>query len=330
MRTPWLAVLTLAGAFVVGACAQGVTPVPESATAASTASARKAITVVATFSILGDLVHNVGRERIRLVTLVGPDGDAHTFEPAPADARSLATAALIFANGADFEPWLDDLYAASGSQAKRVVVSEGLPLLAPTAAGRTSAISVPATWSPSPGQADPHAWQDVTLVQRMVERIRDALMAADPDGNEIYRAWAESYLVELRAMDAWIRAQVATIPASRRTLVTAHDALGHFARQYGFEVVGAGLGSTTESADPSAAQLRAIVADIRAAGVPAIFAENIANSRLMSQIASEAGVKLVSELYTDALGADGTPGATYLGMMRFNVESIVGALRAGG
>jgi ABC-type Zn uptake system ZnuABC Zn-binding protein ZnuA len=162
----------------------------------------------------------------------------------------------------------------------------------------------------------------------IVEVIRDALVAADPDNAALYTANAEAYLAELTELDAFIEAQVAELPVERRKLVTTHDTFGYFAARYGFEIVGTALGASTEAADPSAGAIAELVEAIRAAGVPAIFAENVSNMRLMETIAREAGVTLAPDLYTDALGAPGSPGATYLEMMRYNVTTIVQALGA--
>ena len=279
--------------------------------------------VVATFSILGDLVQNVGGDRIELRTLVGPDGDSHTFEPAPSDGSALFEAGLIFENGLELEPWLDDLYASSGSEAQRVVVTQDVePRLA--AGGESQGAN-------NQEQFDPHVWHDVTLVMRMVEAIREALATADTTNSDAYRSNADAYLVRLQELDGWIFDQIVSLPGDRRKLVTSHDTFSYFAARYSFEIVGTALGApSTEAADPSAAKIAALVDEIKAAGVPAIFAENVNNPRLMEQIAREAGVALGPPLYTDALSQPGTAGDTYVGLVRQNVTAIVAALRADG
>ncbi len=269
--------------------------------------------VIATYSILGDLVRNVGGDEVELRTLVGPGGDAHEFEPSPADGVALAEAALIFENGLELETWLDDLYSASGSKATRVVVTEGIEPLAASEG--------------EPGEVDPHVWHDAAHVMRMVGRIRDNLVQADPAHTDTYTANAEAYLTQLRELDAWIADQVNTLPDDRRKLVTSHDTFGYFARRYGFEILGTALGSvSTAVADPAAGEIAELVEEIKAAGVPAIFAENVSNPRLMEQIALEAGVQLAPALYTDALGEPGSDGDTYLKLIRYNVTTIVTAL----
>jgi ABC-type Zn uptake system ZnuABC Zn-binding protein ZnuA len=177
------------------------------------------------------------------------------------------------------------------------------------------------------GGVDPHAWHDVTGAMHMVERIRDGLAQADPAHAAAYRANADSYLAQLKDLDGWIEAQVATLAPERRKLVTTHDTFGYYAARYGFEVVGTALGSlSTEAADPSAGEIAALVQEIRSTGVPAVFAENVANPKLMQQIAAEAGVTLGPALYTDALGQAGTEGDTYIHMERYNTAAIVSAL----
>jgi ABC-type Zn uptake system ZnuABC Zn-binding protein ZnuA len=231
------------------------------------------------------------------------------------DAVAIAEAGLVFENGLGFETWLDRLYESSESQARRVVVSEGVT---------PGQIAV----GDEAGAADPHAWQDVTATMGMVAIIRDALAAADPANAPAYQANAARYLDELKTLDSEIQQQVDTLPPERRRLVTNHDSLGYFARRYGFEIVGNALQSiSTEASEPSAAQLARLVEAIRQAGVPAIFTENVENSAVIRQAAQEAGVVVAPPLYTDALGLPGTAGETYLKMMRYNAATIVGALK---
>ncbi len=268
--------------------------------------------VVASFSVVGDLVANVAGDHVALTTLVGPATDAHTFTPGPAEAAALARARLVFENGLGFEPWLDDLYTASGSRARRVAVAEGLePLAAPE------------------GDTDPHAWQDPRNAIAMVEAVRAALSQADPANASSYAANAAAYTADLEALDDWIEQAVAQIPPERRRLVTTHETLGYFARRYGFEVLGTLLPTTTEGASPSAQRVAALADGIRAAGVPAVFSDNVSTGGLLQQVAAEAGVQVAGPLYTDALGAPGSGAGTYIGMMRFNVTTVVTALKGG-
>ncbi len=284
--------------------------------------------IVASFSILGDLVENVGGDAVQVTTLIGPGVDAHTYDPAPADLVVLAEADVIFENGLGFEPWLDGFFESTQPPAARVVVTDGIT---PREAGEEhdeQQGDVEDDAAHEHGQFDPHVWHDVANVMMMVGNIRDALVAADPARAELYEANAAAYIGELEALDASIREQVGTLPEERRKLVTSHDTFGYFADAYGFEVIGTALGSlSTEAGDPSARDIATLITQIEEAGVPAIFAENVANPDLMESIAAEAGVELAPPLYTDALGPPGSPGETYIGVMQSNVTTIVDALR---
>lgn len=277
--------------------------------------------VVATFSILGDIVHNIGDKAITLHTLVGPQGDPHTFEPSPADSVALRQTHLLFEIGLEYETWLDRLYTASGSTATRVVVTTGL---APLRTARKSADDSKAV----PAPLDPHVWFDVQHVLHIVTVIREALIHADPAQAATYHTQAAQYSAALQELDAWIMAQSQTLPAPRRLLVTSHDTFGYFAQRYGFTVAGTALPAFgTDGADPAAGELVALAQKIRALGVPAVFAETTLNPRLMQHLASAAGVTLAPPLYTDALGSPGSAGETYLTMMRYNVTTIIRALQ---
>jgi zinc/manganese transport system substrate-binding protein len=285
------------------------------------------LTVIATHSILGDLIHNVAGDAVDLTTLVGPDGDTHTYEPVPADTIKVAEADLLFENGLGFETWLDDLYDASGSQAQRIVVTSRIVPLG--FAGEGVAANEAPVASPAPGQElDPHFWQDVANSESAVEVIRDALIAADPANAEVYQSNATAYLKQLQQLDDDIVTKTASLPVDRRKLVTNHDAFGYFAYRYGYTIEGAALQSfSTEAADPSAQQLAELVTAIRETGVPAIFPESIENADLVDRIAKEAGVKVGAPLYSDALGQPGSDGDTYLKLMGHNIDAIVSALQ---
>lgn len=292
------------------------------AAAAQTPTAGEPLQVVASFSVLGDLVQDVGGDAVTVTTLIGPGVDAHTYDPAPADLVVLESADVIFENGLGFEPWLDRFFESAQPAGERVVVTAGIT---PRAIGAHDEES--GGEAHEHGEFDPHVWHDVANAMVIVGNIRDALVSADPAHAAAYEANAAATMTELEALDAWIREQVATLPEERRKLVTSHDTFGYFADAYGFEVLGTGFGSiSTEAGDPSARDIAALVGEIEAAGVPAIFAENVANPDLMASIAAEAGVTLAPTLYTDALGTAGSPGETYEGMMRSNVTTIVDAL----
>jgi len=299
------------------------------AAAAQTPAAGEPLQVVASFSVLGDLVQDVGGDAVAVTTLIGPGVDAHTYDPAPADLVVLEGADVVFENGLGFEPWLDGFFESAQPSAERVVVTGGIE---PRASGEHEEEAgheeeEGAGEEHGHGELDPHVWHDVANAIVILGNIREALVAADPANAALYEANAAATIADFEGLDVWIREQVATLPEERRKLVTSHDTFGYFADAYGFEVLGTGFGSqSTEAGDPSARDIAALIGAIEAAGVPAIFAENVANPDLMASIAAEAGVALAPTLYTDALGPAGSPGETYEGMMRGNVTTIVDAL----
>ena len=272
------------------------------------------IKAVATFSILGDMVKNVGGDKVDVAVLVGPDGDVHTFEPTPQEAIALARARVIFENGLHFEHWLDKIYQSSGSKAQRVVVTDGIE---PIQMREGNAQDI-----------DPHVWHDVSNAMLMVERIRDGLITADQVNAVYYRENAEKYLEELARTDHWIIDTLKDIPDEHRHLVTSHDTFGYFAKRYGFAVIGTAIASaSTEAVDPSAAQIAQLITKIRSAGVKVVFAENTHDPKLLGSVAAEAGVKLAPKLYTDALGPAGSEGDTYIKMMRYNARIFAESLK---
>lgn len=292
--------------------------------------------VVASFSIIGDLVARIGGDDVRLTTLVGAGSDAHAFEPTSADARALVHASIIIEIGLGFESWLDPLVSASGSTARRIRLGEGLPVRhgAGTCCpghGHDHGDAPPADPSAGPpagsvAGVDPHVWHNVGHVRTMAARIRDVLVEALPSRAVDIRARAARFDGELAALDAWIRATVADLPADRRRLVTAHESLGYFAEAYGFEVVGMVIPSvSTTSIDPSPADLGALARRIRVLDVPVIFADASHDPRLARAVAREARVRVVETLYTDGLGRTEAT-ATYAGLMRSNTLAIVSAL----
>lgn len=277
--------------------------------------------VVATFSILGDITRNVGGEAIDLTVLASAGLDPHTYQPSPADLAKVAEADVVIENGLHFEGWLDGIIESSESLATRAAVGEAVSPLR----NAPHADEEPAD-DHGHGEVDPHVWHSVANTIQMTKAIRDALAQADPANAATYHANAEAYIGQLQALDKWVFEQVGTLPEARRKLVTAHDTFGYFADRYGFEVIGTLLPTTTEGAMPSAQHLARLVDGVRAAGVPAIFAENVSANGAINQIASEAGVAVVASLYTDALGSAGSGADTYIGLMRHNVQTIVGEL----
>lgn len=290
--------------------------------ARSNAGDSEPLKVAASFSILADWVENVGGDAVGVSSIVKAGGDAHTFDPDPATVASIANAKVIFAIGAGFEGWLADMVEASGNSAPLIEVTEGMTLIT----DEDEQDHEKDDHDHSAG--DPHIWGDVGNALVAVEEIRGALAEADPDNADIYAANAEAYTAELKALDAEIRDQIATIPEGNRKLVTSHDTFAYYAKAYGFEVIGTALGSiSTESGDPSAKDIAALVDAIRSTDVPAIFAENVVNPALMESLANEAGVELAPTLYSDALGESGSEGETYIEMMTYNTSTIVTALK---
>ena len=282
--------------------------------------------VVTTFSILADITTRIGDGVVDVVTLVPADGDAHVYEPTPRDGVYLIDAVSVVHLGLGFEPWYEELYAASGSTAPQIIASTGIEAITFVAEGTHDEDGAHANDDGHSDEFDPHVWHDVQLTMLMVQTIRDGLISALPDQQQALTANAQAYLDELAALDAEIVAKVATLPSAKRQLVTNHDTFQYFARRYQFTVLGTALGSiSTESADPGAAKIAALADDIRATNVPAIFVENVANPKLIEQIARTAGVQVAPALYTDALSSTGNA-TTYVDMMRYNVETIVSAL----
>ncbi len=281
--------------------------------ASFTARADTPLPVVASFSILGDLVGEVGGDRVAVTTLVGPGGDAHVYAPTPADARTLSKAALLVTNGLGFEGWMERLVAASGFSGAQVVAAVDVT--------PRRADDHPAAHG---GDIDPHAWQNPANVALYVARIRDGLIAADPAGEPAYRRRAEDYLAELATLDAEIRSTLAQIPPERRKVVTSHDAFGYFADAYGIAFL-APVGVNTE-AEASAADVAALIRQIRAESIPAVFVENISDPRLLNQIRRETGARLGGTLYSDALSPADGPAGTYLDLMRHNLTTMTAAL----
>jgi zinc/manganese transport system substrate-binding protein len=266
---------------------------------------------VATFSILGDFVRNVGGERVELATLVGPNGDVHVYEPTPGDVKTIAAANIVFVNGLGLEGWIDRLIAASATRAPVVVASRGIRLRS-------------GTRSQDHAVSDPHAWQSVVNAELYVGNIRDGLIAVDAAEKKIFETNATAYLAKLDALDGEIKAAIETIPPARRKVITAHSAFGYFGDAYGIEFI-APEGLSTE-AEPSARAVTRLIDQIRREKIPAVFMENIADPRLLQRIAEETGAKIGGTLYSDALSPPDGPATTYIDMMRSNLRELTSAL----
>jgi len=276
----------------------------------SAAPAQEKLRAVATFSILADFVKNVGGDRVDVQALVGPNADAHVYQPSPGDAKALADAKVIFTNGLGFEGWIARLIKASGTRAPMVVATKGMKPRKMDEDGHV--------------ETDPHAWQSVPNAKIYVANIRDALIAADPAGKSSYEANATTYLAKLAALDADVKAMIDKIPAERRRIITTHDAFGYFAAAYGVSFI-APQGVSTES-EVSARDVAKIITQIRKQKIPAVFLENITDDRLLKRIGAEGGARVGGTLYSDALTDEKGPAPTYIDMMRHNVKQLADAL----
>ncbi len=296
-----------------------------------TARADVPINVVASFSILGDMVQQVGGDRVHLTTLVGPDGDAHVYQPTPADARSVAQTKLLIVNGLGFEGWMDRLTEASGYKGRVVKATAGIvPLQMEEAEEQHETehekkAEEHGQADQDHGGTDPHAWQSLANARIYVRNIVDGLAAIDPAGAETYRGNAERYLKEIDADEAQVREAVASLPVERRKVVTSHDAFGYFSAAYGIEFH-APVGFSTE-AEASAGDVAKLIRQINKEKITAVFVENISDRRLLDQIVRETGARIGGTLYSDALSKADGPAGTYLGMMRHNTGVLVAALR---
>ncbi len=304
-------------------------------TAAATATTTPALSVVATTSIVGDVVRAVGGERAAVHVLIGPDLDPHVYKPSPGDLAALEQATIVFENGLHLEAALESLLAGNAARSRRVAVSDGVATLA--AAGGHAHDGAPddagdGSNADEHGAADdgavpnPHVWWDPVRVAVWADNIAGALSTADPAGRDGYAARADAYRAELAALDAWIRATVETVPPARRVLVTDHAVLAYFAVAYGFDEIGAIVPGASTAAEPSAKDLAALEDAIAAAGTAVIFVGEGAPSALAERVAADSGARLVP-LRTESLSAPDGPAPNYLAFMRHNVTTIVEALR---
>jgi len=283
--------------------------------AAAPARAQQRLDVVATFSILGDFVKNVGGDRVAVETLVGPNGNAHVYAPSPGDAKKVADAKVVFVNGLGFEGWLERLVKASGTKAPIVVATTGI---------KPRERAGDHDHDHDHGRADPHAWQSVANAKIYVANIRDALIAADPAGKDTYHANAAAYLAKFDALEREVRDVVAKISPDRRRVVTSHNAFGYFQDAYGISFT-APQGVSTE-AEASAKDVAAIISQIRKQKAAAVFLENVTDPRLVEQIARETGAKVGGTLYSDALTDDKGDAPTYVDLIRHNLRQLAAAL----
>ena len=294
---------------------------------APTWSADAPIPVVATFSILGDMVKRVGGDRVAVTTLVGPDGDAHVYQPGPADARAASEAEILVFNGLEFEGWLDRLVEASGFGGIRVVATDGIDAIRLEDDDHHDddhADEDDHDHGHHHGAFDPHGWHDLANAVIYVDNITAALAKDDPANASTYYGNRATYVAEIEALDAEIRKTFAGLPEDRRTVVTPHDAFGYYSEAYGLRFL-APQGLSTES-EPSAGDVAALIRQIRKEGIKAVFVESLTDPRLIEQIADETGASIGGTVYSDALSGPDGPASTYLDMMRHNTEMFAAAL----
>jgi zinc/manganese transport system substrate-binding protein len=266
--------------------------------------------VVASFSILGDIVKNIGGDRVAVTTLVGPDGDAHVFEPTPADARAVAAADVVVVNGLGLEGWMQRLIQASDYKGPVVTASAGVTSRTMDEDGATV--------------TDPHAWQDLSNGRLYVANVAAGLAAADPQGAAVYRAAAAAYTAAIAAKDEWVRAELKDVPAGQRRIITSHDAFGYFGAAYGVRFL-APVGVSTE-AEPSAAGIARLIRQMRSEGIKVVFFENMTSPKLVETLAGESGARVGGTLFSDALSPPGGPADSYLKMFDNNVPQLKAAM----
>jgi len=303
------------------------------------AQTNKPVPVVATFSILGDMVERIGSEHVAVTTLVGPDGDAHVYQPTPADARAVSNAKVLVVNGLEFEGWLDRLIDASDFNGIRAKATDGIKPIAFEEGDDHEKHDDHAKHDDKKhddhekhddhddqhhGAFDPHAWQSLRNAVIYVDNITATLSKADPSNAAAFYMNRAAYVAEIEALDADIRAIVAKLPADRRKIVTSHDAFQYFGHEYRLTFL-APQGLSTES-EASAKDIAHLIEQMREQKISAVFIENISDPRLLKQIASETGAAIGGTLYPGALSGPDGPAPTYLDMMRHNAMALAQAL----
>ncbi|RUU45088.1 metal ABC transporter substrate-binding protein [Mesorhizobium sp. M6A.T.Ce.TU.002.03.1.1] len=283
----------------------------------ASAALAEPLKVVASFTIIADFAKNVGGDRINLTTIVGPDGDAHVYEPSPADAVAMAGADVVLVNGLHFEGFLQRLVDASATKATIAVLTKDVTPInfKPEFADADAAEGA---------DTDPHAFQSIANAKIYVKNIADAFCTADAEGCDSYKANAAAYTAKLDAVEGEVKAAIQSIPEEKRVVITSHDAFGYFEMAYGLTFL-APEGVSTES-EPSAADVAKLVSQVKQDKAAAVFIENITNARLIEQIASETGIKVGGTLYSDALSQPDGPASTYIDLMHNNIAQIKGAI----
>ncbi|KGM31637.1 metal ABC transporter solute-binding protein, Zn/Mn family [Inquilinus limosus] len=275
------------------------------------AAAAEKLQVVASITVLADIAKQVGGDNVEVRSLVGPNGDAHVYEPTPQDAQAVTKAGLVVVNGLELEGWMDRLVAASGSKATIVVATEGVPTRKMDEDGQEI--------------TDPHAWNSAANGAIYAANIAKALAAADPAHAAAYQANGAKYEAELKDLDAWAKREVATIPAAKRKVITSHDAFGYLGAAYGIEFH-APVGFSTES-EASAGDIAKLIDQIKREHIKAVFIENATDPRLVQQVAKASGAEMGGELYAEALSTADGPASTYAKMFQYNISSLVAGMK---
>jgi len=280
------------------------------------ANAAEPLPVVASFSILGDLVQVVGGDRVKVTTLAGSDADAHEFAPSPADAKAVLGARMFVVNGLSFEPWAQKLAKSAGYKGETVVASKGV---------KPRQMAADAGHDHGHAETDPHAWQNPLNVVQYVNNFAAGLAKADPSGAATYKANAEAYAKQLKDFDAQAKAQFDAIGRAQRKVITSHDAFGYLGARYGITLLSP-EGVNTDS-EPSAKHVAELIRQIKREKIKAVFVENMSNPKLMAQLSKDAGVSVGATLYSDALSEASGPASTYLKMMNHNLTQLVAGMK---
>jgi len=271
----------------------------------------KTVDAVASFTVLADIVKQVGGDHVKVKSLVGPDGDPHTFEPTPQDSQALAKADVVFVSGLGMEGWMDRLISASGYTGNVVVASNGVNTRKMEEEGKTV--------------TDPHAWNSMQNGVIYATNVMNALIKADPQDEAEIRKSGERYIQQLQQLDGWAKRSFEAVPLSKRKVLTSHDAFGYFGQRYGVTFL-APVGFSTE-AEASASDVAAIIKQLKAEHIKTYFVENQTDPRLVKQIASETGAQPGGELYPEALSAANGPAATYVAAFKHNVDAMLATMK---
>jgi len=279
--------------------------------ASTAAASAKTLNVVASFTVLADVVREVGGENVHVKSLVGPNGDPHEFEPSPDDAKALKQSDVVFVSGEGLEGWMDRLITASGYAGTPVIASNGIKTREMEEDGKTI--------------TDPHVWNSPVNVEIWVNNIEKALAAADPDDAAHFRANAENFRKKLVQLDKYAHSKFDPVPEAKRHVMTSHDAFGYFGREYKIKFLSP-IGLSTD-AEPSAADVAKLIDQIKREHIKAVFIENATDPRLVQQVAKAAGAQMGGELYAEALSTADGPASTYMKMFQYNISSLVAGMK---